>query len=850
MVSKKKVNKKFSIYIFLLIIILSSGHAGWRILPSGVDIFLRDISFADSLRGWIAGDYDFFNFDSSILHTTNGRDWIELWSPINSNLNSICFIDSLNGWVVSDIPFAEITDSIIAHTTDGGMSWSKQRSPELVHLNSVHFVNQTRGWAVGNLGKIIATVNGGDLWVSQNSGTAVKLNDIYFVDQLNGWTVGDSGKIIHTTNGGISWSIQTSGIQQELRAVYFYNLNIGWVVGNSGTVLTTTNGGNEWVLQNSGVNSQLNDVFFTDIAHGWAVGDSGRIIYTIDGGNNWAVQSSGVSSALFGLFFINQHKGWAAGGAGTILFYEDIPPSTPVLIAPPESSRINDLTLAFLWHRAQDYSGIKRYYLQIDTTDNFVAPIISDSTVDTVYLLTNNLANRQYWWRVCAMDSANNIGSWSLIWTFFVDTVRPYVIGTVPALGDTGVLPDVSIYATFSELMDSVTMVPGNFSVVGSVSGVHVFGVSYSNLDSTVCLDPVDSFYYAETVVVTIRKEVCDLAGNMMVADKVWEFYMHTPSLDNIGPVTSQLLVTPNPTQGAQRIVIKGTVSDSTFGNSIIESAEIFVDSIGPDSTGIALAPLDGVFDEITEEVIDTMDIANWQFGTSRWLFVHGLDASGNWGNFDSICVIVTPPPPDTTPPTFDITIIPQEPYIGDTITIRTIPSEPLCFDSAVICSITTQDSTIHTLTLAIDTSGYYGKMCTAGFTSGVCVVRVSGYDLAGNKGSSSTKFNITAKPGEFMPEDMVYAWPNPARGNEVNFHFYVTTNADVTVEVFNLRGKLVTRLNGYGEGGRPPHQLNSNVIKWDITKIASDIYIFKLLAKSRETGETKTVVKKFAIVK
>uniref|UniRef100_A0A7C4XNC5 T9SS type A sorting domain-containing protein n=1 Tax=candidate division WOR-3 bacterium TaxID=2052148 RepID=A0A7C4XNC5_UNCW3 len=64
------------------------------------------------------------------------------------------------------------------------------------------------------------------------------------------------------------------------------------------------------------------------------------------------------------------------------------------------------------------------------------------------------------------------------------------------------------------------------------------------------------------------------------------------------------------------------------------------------------------------------------------------------------------------------------------------------------------------------------------------------------------------------------------------------------------MKGKLVARLSGYGEGGRPPHQINSNAIKWDIVKIASDIYIFKLTAVSRETGERKTVIKKFAIVK
>uniref|UniRef100_A0A7C4TBR2 Photosynthesis system II assembly factor Ycf48/Hcf136-like domain-containing protein n=1 Tax=candidate division WOR-3 bacterium TaxID=2052148 RepID=A0A7C4TBR2_UNCW3 len=724
--------------------------------------------FIDSLRGWIAGQYDFYGLDSSILHTLDGRNWIELQSPINANLNGIFFVDSFNGWIVSNVPFSEVTDSIIAHTTDGGMTWFKQRSSEIVNLNGIFFASLNRGWAVGNSGKIIATVTGGDLWITQNSGITVNLNDIYFTDLLNGWAVGDSGKIIHTTDGGISWSCQQTGTDANLNGLFFYNPSTGWAVGSEGTILATTNGGGNWVVQNSGVDIHLNGVFFVDTNKGWAVGDSGKIIHTTNGGNLWSIQPSGTTVCLYDCLFNSEHNGWAVGKSGTILFYEDIPPNPPALIEPLDSSIINNPAPTFIWHKVWDNSGINKYYIQIDTSLGFGVPLVNDSTIDTTYFLSGNLTNGRFYWRVCAKDSANNSGNWSSVWTFFVDTIRPYVVGMVPVQGDTGVLLDANISATFSELMDSTTMVSGNFSVVGSVSGVHSFGLSYSNLDSTVYLDPVLDFAYGETVVVTIKKDVCDLAGNTMADDKVWEFYIQHQQ-DTAGPMTSQLVVSPNPTNGATEIVIKSFVSDSLLGNSIVRGAELFIDSIGPDSTGIMMEPLDGNYDEIAEGVIDTIEISSWQYGTSRWIFVHGIDDFGNWGEFDSVLILVTPPPPDTVPPSFNITISPKDVYIGDTITINAIPSEAICPDSAVICSVTARDSTVFTLILLESESGYSGKMNTAGFVSGDCQVKVSGYDLARNLGSSTIKFKIVPRPGEFLPEKMVYAWPNPARGNNIN---------------------------------------------------------------------------------
>ena len=95
-----------------------------------------------------------------------------------------------------------------------------------------------------------------------------------------------------------------------------------------------------------------------------------------------------------------------------------------------------------------------------------------------------------------------------------------------------------------------------------------------------------------------------------------------------------------------------------------------------------------------------------------------------------------------------------------------------------------------------------------------------------------------------------MYAWPNPVKQNRVFFHFYVNQNAEITVDIFNLEGKRVAEIRGQGEGGKPPHLQTSNGLSWNVSNVASDIYLFRLTARSTETADEKSVIKKFAIVK
>jgi hypothetical protein len=430
---------------------------------------------------------------------------------------------------------------------------------------------------------------------------------------------------------------------------------------------------------------------------------------------------------------------------------------------------------------------------------------------------------------------------------------------------------------------------------------------------------------------------------------------------DARGPVTSYIQVSPpNPPAGITRIVLYAAVTDSQTGLSQIGAAEAFLDSTGLPGAGYAMHPTDGVFDEVKENIFDTIPVSGWQAAQTHKFYVRGRDGHANWGHFDSISVYVSPyvdtiPPAvaftlparadtgvvintwiyvnftervdpatvtsdklliegdvggvydfwmsynsqdsmlsinpldnfalnesvtvyissgirdlvgntmvsgyswwfktgtveDTIGPVLTLQVSPNPADIGDSVLITVTAIDDTLFpDSAVVCTVWTADSVPHRLRLVDPVlGGYEGKLSTAGFPIGDCQVVVYGWDRALNVDSAHTSFNLSPA-GEFLPPATVYAWPNPVRSGQVHFHYYVNQNARVKVEVFNLTGRRVAEISGLGVGGLPPHQTTSNALVWDVTAIASDVYLFRLTAESEISGEKGTVMKKFAVVK
>ncbi len=94
----------------------------------------------------------------------------------------------------------------------------------------------------------------------------------------------------------------------------------------------------------------------------------------------------------------------------------------PYLISPENGGFTNDNTPDLSW----DTIGASRYELLVDDDSSFSSPLIhEDNITSTTYTATVTLQDGEYYWRVAAYDSMNNLLGWSNPSTFTVDTQAP-----------------------------------------------------------------------------------------------------------------------------------------------------------------------------------------------------------------------------------------------------------------------------------------------------------------------------------------------------------------------------------------------------------------------------------------
>ncbi len=93
--------------------------------------------------------------------------------------------------------------------------------------------------------------------------------------------------------------------------------------------------------------------------------------------------------------------------------------------------------------------------------------------------------------------------------------------------------------------------------------------------------------------------------------------------------------------------------------------------------------------------------------------------------------------------------------------------------------------------------------------------------------------------------DEHVYTFPSPAKGDEVYFKFILYQPARVRVYVYDILGNLIWQSE---EKNYTDLDIGkTHLIKWDIRKIATGMYIFKLEGKNENVK--KIITKKFAII-
>lgn len=130
----------------------------------------------------------------------------------------------------------------------------------------------------------------------------------------------------------------------------------------------------------------------------------------------------------------------AAGNRMTAVFtMESQPPAKPALTAPADGSRVGfvgKVTPTFEWSEVRDDSGVV-YSLQIATSEDFAAPVVSIAGLsEPRYTLpqTEGLSQGRYYWRVKAVDGAQNDSGWTAAFSFKAGLLPLWAFITAVAL--------------------------------------------------------------------------------------------------------------------------------------------------------------------------------------------------------------------------------------------------------------------------------------------------------------------------------------------------------------------------------------------------------------------------------
>ena len=163
------------------------------------------------------------------------------------------------------------------------------------------------------------------------------------------------------------------------------------------------------------------------------------------------------------------------------------PPEAPTLNTPQDDAILNNNLPLLTWFTVSEPA---LYVLQIDTEGTFTSPIVSQAGImDTFYQIISILSDNEYFWRVYALDAAGNIGSWSSIRSFTVDTLGPNapvlsspgdsdaIIDTTPmilwtAVGDAEEYQlQIDTAGTFSLLEYNITTLDNFYSIISPLGG-------------------------------------------------------------------------------------------------------------------------------------------------------------------------------------------------------------------------------------------------------------------------------------------------------------------------------------------------------------------------------------------
>ncbi len=283
-------------------------------------------------------------------------------------------------------------------------------------------------------------------------------------------------------------------------------------------------------------------------------------------------------------------------------------------------------------------------------------------------------------------------------------------------------------------------------------------------------------------------------------------------NLDKVGPTTSALVLSPNPTNGTVDVALTGTASDTASGNNNITAAEYSIDGGAAVPMTVNLAtPTAGLSANILAATVNGLS------SSSHTIAVRSRDALGNWGAYANITFIVDKAGPATS----GVTASPNPnngstPYNTSTPAVRVFAS----FSDGA-SNIVTAEGFLEALGATgtgfvfIASDGSFNSptedgfsdiplAVIAGLTAGNHPIYVHAKDAAGNWGAIST---MTLVIDNIPPtlSSITLADANPTNAASVNFlvTFSESVNGlastNFTLVTTGVTGASITSVTGSG---------------------------------------------------
>ena len=275
---------------------------------------IRDISFTDSLNGWLVGE------NGVLLNTFDGG---EIWNP--KSIFSINF-NSVSTPTGQDIYLSGGNGEFVK-STDGGTSWRINNIGNLVTLTKIKFFSKNLGYCLAPYeGGLFKTTDAGNSWSDQIS-IGYWFDQMFFADSLNGWAVmppvcsGDY-LVLHTTDGGETWIDSANFVQ--VGCIFFLDTKTGWLANYNG-IYKSTNAGKDWEITTQNGGFYAKQMWFENESQGYMIGNSiwgsgGEGLFaTYNGGVDWEPIRNYI---YLNNIYMNNNVLWAVGDYGRLIKYK------------------------------------------------------------------------------------------------------------------------------------------------------------------------------------------------------------------------------------------------------------------------------------------------------------------------------------------------------------------------------------------------------------------------------------------------------------------------------------------------------------------------------------------------